>query len=113
MKNSFTLLEIILTLILSTIIIIYSTLFTKELFFVNKNNQNIEIAKINLQSTKIFFEKHKSELEFITYENENLYFKDSLLLENIKSFNLNKNSENIKIIINFNDTINQIWEFKL
>ena len=72
MKNSFSLLEIILTLILSSIVIIYSALFTKELFFVNKNNQNIEIAKINIQSTKIFFEKHKNELEFINYENKNL-----------------------------------------
>ena len=126
MKNSFSLLEIILTLILSSIVIIYSALFTKELFFVNKNNQNIEIAKINIQSTKIFFEKlaicskqlaifekHKNELEFISYENENLYFKDSLLLENIKSFSLNKNSENIKITINFDDKIKQTWEFKL
>ncbi|MBU0925370.1 hypothetical protein KKG81_10820 [bacterium] len=113
MKNSFSLLEIILTLILSTIVIIYSTLFTKELFFVNKNNQNIEIAKINIQSTKIFFEKHKNELEFMKYENENLYFKDSLLLENVKSFTLNKNSEDIKITINFDDKIKQTWEFKL
>lgn len=112
MKNSFSLLEIILTLILSTIVIIYSALFTKELFFVNKNNQNIEIAKINIQSTKIFFEKHKKELELISYTNENLYFKNSLLLENVKSFTVNKNGENIKININFDDKIKQTWEFK-
>ena len=33
MKNSFSLLEVILTLIISSIVIIYSTLFAKELFF--------------------------------------------------------------------------------
>ena len=113
MKNSFSLLEIILTLILSSIVIIYSALFSKELFFVNKNNQNIEIAKINIQSTKIFFEKHKNELGFISYKDENLYFKNNLLLENVKNFSLNKNRGNIKITINFDDKIKQIWEFKL
>ena len=58
MKNSFSLLEIILTLIISTIVIIYSSFFTKELIIDNKYNQNIEMAKINILSTKIFLEKH-------------------------------------------------------
>ena len=48
MKNSFSLLEIILTLIISTIVIIYSSFFTKELIIDNKYNQNIEMAKINI-----------------------------------------------------------------
>lgn len=112
MKNSFSLIEIILTLILSTIVIIYSALFTKELFFVNKNSQNIEIAKINIQATKIFFEKHKKELKLISYSNENLYFKNSLLLEHVKSFTINQNNKYIKININFDDKIKQTWEFK-
>ena len=85
MKNSFSLLEIILTLIISTIVIIYSSFFTKELIIDNKYNQNIEIAKINILSTKIFFEKHKNELDLINYSNENLYFKGSLLLEKVKT----------------------------
>ncbi len=57
MKNSFSLLEVILTLIISSIVIIYSTLFTKELFFENSVNQELEIQKIDILSTKIFFEK--------------------------------------------------------
>jgi hypothetical protein len=112
MKNSFSLLEIILTLILSSIVIIYSTLFTKELFFENTNNQNIEISKINILSTKIFFEKHKNQLDLISYSNENLYFKDSLLLENVKNFSINQNSKTIKININYDDKIVQTWEFE-
>lgn len=113
MKNSFSLLEIILSLIISSIVIIYSMLFTKELFFTNKNNQNIEIAKIDILSTRIFIEKHKNELDLISYKNENLYFKDSLLLENVKSFTLKKNNQNIKIELNLNDMIKQTWEFIL
>lgn len=88
-------------------------LFTKELFFTNKNNQNIEIAKIDILSTRIFIEKHKNELDLISYKNENLYFKDSLLLENVKSFTLKKNNQNIKIELNLNDMIKQTWEFIL
>ena len=113
MKNSFSLFEIILTLIISSIVIIYSTIFTKELILQNKQTQQIEIDKINFLATKIFFEKHKNELDLISYKNENLYFKNSLLLENVKDFNLSKNNQNIKITINLNDEINQTWEFIL
>ena len=111
MKNSFSLLEIILTLIISSIVIIYSTLFTKELFFENKINQQLEIQKIDLLSTKVFFEKHLNEINDFTFSNNNLYFKNSLLLENVKSFTLNKSSNKITIEINLNDKIIQNWEF--
>jgi type II secretory pathway component PulJ len=110
MKNSFSLLEIILTLIISSIVIIYSTLFTKELFFENKTNQQIEIQKIDLLSTKVFFEKHLKELDEFTYSNNNLYFKNSLLLENIKEFKINESANKISIYINLNDKIIQTWE---
>lgn len=111
MKNSFSLLEIILTLIISSIVIIYSTLFTKELFFENRVNQQLEIQKIDLLSTKIFFEKHLHELNEFSYSNNNLYFKNSLLLENVKEFTLNKSTNKISIFINLDDKIVQNWEF--
>lgn len=110
MKNSFTLLEIILTLIISSIIIIYSTLFTKELFFENKANQQLELQKINLLSTKIFFERHINELNEFSFSNGNIYFKNSLLLENVKEFKLNKSINSVTIFINFDDKIIQNWE---
>ena len=113
MKNSFTLLEIILTLVISSIIIIYSALFTKELFFENKINQQLELQKINLLSTKIFFEKHLKEIDDFSFSNENLYFKNSLLLSNIKEFKLNKSSNSVTIFINLDGKIIQNWEFSL
>ena len=97
MKNSFSLLEIILTLIISSIVIIYSTLFIKELFFENRINQQLEIQKIDLLSTKIFFEKHKKEIEKFNYTNQNLYFENSLLLENVKEFSLKQSANKITI----------------
>ena len=103
MKNSFSLLEVILTLIISSIVIIYSTLFTKELFFENKINQQLEIQKIDMLSTKIFFEKHLNEIDDFSFSNKNLYFKSSLLLENVKEFKLNKSANRITIFINLDD----------
>ena len=111
MKNSFSLLEVILTLIISSIVIIYSTLFTKELFFENRISQQLEIQKIDLLSTKIFFEKHLNELNEFSFSNENLYFKNSLLLENVKEFSLNKSTNKVIVFINLDNKIVQNWEF--
>lgn len=111
MKNSFSLLEVILTLIISSIVIIYSTLFAKELFFENKINQQLEIQKIDLLSTKIFFEKHLHEINEFSFSNNKLYFKNSLLLENVKEFTLNKSINRIDIFINLDDKIIQNWQF--
>ena len=111
MKNSFSLLEIILTLIISSIVIIYSTLFAKNLFFENKINEQIEIQKIDLLSTKIFFEKHLNEINEFSFSNENLYFQNNLLLENVKEFNLIKLANNTTIFINLDNKIVQTWQF--
>ena len=111
MKNSFSLLEIILTLIISSIVIIYSTLFTKNLFVENKINEQIEIQKIDLLSTKIFFEKHLNEIDEFSFTNENLYFQNNLLLENVKEFNLIKLANNTTIFINLDNKIVQTWQF--
>ncbi len=111
MKNSFSLLEIILSLIISSIVIIYSTLFAKELFFENKTNQNLEIQKIDLLSTKIFFEKHLNQIDEFSFSNQNLYFQNHLLLKNIKEFSLIKIENRINISINLDNKIIQNWEF--
>ena len=113
MKNSFSLLEIILTLIISSILIIYSTIYAKELFYTNKENQKNEINKINLNSTKIFIETHKNELNQLSYTNNNLYFKNSLLLENVKIFDIKKDDKKINVFINLADKIVQVCEINL
>ena len=62
MKNSFSLFELILTLAISTTIIIYSTLLVKDLIILNKTSLSKELARLELNSTKIFIEKNKNEL---------------------------------------------------
>lgn len=113
MKNSFSLFEMILTLILSSIVVIYSTIFLKELHSENKNSIQIEIDKIDFLSTKIFIEKNKGEIDKISFSNNNLYFDGHLLLKDVKEFNLIKTSNKITIYINLKDKLIQTWEYNL
>ena len=113
MKNSLSVLEMILTLLISSIIIIYSTYFLKEFTFENTNSQQIQIDKIDLLSTKIFIERHKSEIEKFSYSNKNLYFDGSLLLSDVEKFVLIKELGKITIEINLKNKIVQTWMFNL
>lgn len=111
MKNSFTIFEIILTLTISSFVIVYTMSFTKELLITNQKTQDLELKKINLLATKIFFQKHKNELDKIKYLDEKIFFDDSLLLENVNNFTLEKKEENINIKIEYAKLIKQEWEF--
>lgn len=111
MKSSFSIFELILSLIVSSVVIIYSTLFLKELFLENKTTQALEIDKINILATKVFIEKNIKDIDSINYKDESLFFENALLLNNVKEFTLNKNAFKITIFINLKDTITQTWEF--
>ncbi|GGD33077.1 hypothetical protein GCM10012288_03800 [Malaciobacter pacificus] len=111
MKNSFTLFEIILSIIISSLVIIYSLAYSKELLETNKKAYELEVKKTNLLSTKVFLQKHKKDISKLSYKNSNLYFDNNLLLENIKNFNLNIVDNIIFIEINLDNTIKQKWSF--
>lgn len=111
MKNSFTIFEIILTLTISSFVIVYTMSFTKELLITNQKTQDLELKKINLLATKIFFQKHKNDLDKIKYLDEKIFFDDSLLLENVNNFTLEKKEENVNIKIEYAKLIKQEWEF--
>lgn len=111
MKNSFTIFEIILTLTISSFVIVYTMSFTKELLITNQKTQDLELKKINLLATKIFFQKHKNDLDKIKYLDEKIFFDDSLLLDNVNNFTLEKKEENINIKIEYAKLIKQEWEF--
>ncbi len=57
MKNSFSIFELILSLIISSFVIVFSSKYIKEIYLENQNIQNIEKAKIDLSSTKYLFKK--------------------------------------------------------
>lgn len=110
-KSAFSLFELILTILLSSILIIYSLNFSLKLYEKNKNSYDLEIKKTNLLSTKIFLQKHKKDISKLDYFDEKLYFNNALLLDKVKSFTLSKDNSFIKIFINYDDSIKQRWKF--
>lgn len=113
MKSSFSMFELILSLIVSSVVVIYSTLFLKELFLENKTTQALEIDKINILATKVFIEKNIKNIDSISYQNESLFFENELLIKGVKEFTLTKSALKITIFINLKDTIIQTWEFAI
>lgn len=113
MKSSFSLFEIILTVLISSFIIVYSMLYLKESISTNENNRDIEIHKLELLNTKAYLQKQEDISDKLSYKNKTLYFEDSILLKEVQSFSLNKNNNFIEIKINLNDKILQIWKIQL
>lgn len=110
MKSSFTLLEIILSVVISAIVIINSAYFSKELFQTNKDMQNIEILKLDLLSTKIFLQKNNKDLkEKLNYKNNTLYFDKNILLQNVDEFSILKKTQFYEISIKLSNKIKEKW----
>ena len=114
MKNSFTLLEIILTILISSIVIINSTYLSKELFETNKDIQNMEILKLDLLSSKIFLQKNNTDLEKnLTYNNDTIYFKKNILLQDVSDFNISKKDKYYEISLELKEKAKEIWKISL
>lgn len=111
MKNSFTLLEILLTIVISSVVIIYSLNFTKNLYLENEQSKNIEILKLDMMSTKIFLRKQNNIKNRLHFQNETLFFDNSILLKDVKKFDIQNINEKIEIKINLNNQIEQSWIF--
>jgi len=110
MKNSFTLLEIILSILISAIVIINFAYFSKELFQTNKDMQNIEILKLDLLSTKIFLQKNNKELDGkLNFKNNTLYFNKNILLQSVDEFTISKKVNYYEISIKASDRIKEKW----
>jgi hypothetical protein len=113
MKNSFSLLELIIVILISSIVIINSLFFLKESYFINKDLQNTEILKIDLLSTKIFLNTHVKKLEdSITLKNKTLFFKENILLEEVTFFSIEKKTNYFQINITLNEKVKQLWKIK-
>ncbi len=113
MKSSFSLLELILVTLISSIVIIYSLVFIKELYTNSDTIQKQEIAKIDLLASKAFLDKKADFYEYIKYEGTTVFYKNSILLEDITSFNMKKEQKLIKIDIKYKDEIFIKWVFKI
>lgn len=113
MKSSFSLFELILVTLVSSIVIIYSLIFIKELYENNNTQQTQEILKIDLLATKAFLDKKSDFYDDIKYENEVLFYKDSILLENVTNFRIVKEKKFIEINLSLENKISILWVFKI
>lgn len=113
MKSSFSIFELIISLIVSSVIIIYSAKYLKEIYLENKNVQNIEVLKVDLNSTKIFLQRNIDKIDKISFSTNNLYFDNNLLLSNVKDFQISKKDNYVDIFINLDDKIVQNWKIHL
>lgn len=113
MKSSFSLFELILVTLVSSIVMIYSLIFIKELYENNNTQQTQEILKIDLLATKAFLDKKSDFYDDIRYENEVLFYKDSILLENVTNFRIEKEKNFIEINLNLENKISILWVFKI
>lgn len=114
MKKAFSLFELILVLLISSIVLIYSLKFAKELQEEQVLNQKIAVYKIDMNSTKIIIEKNlENILTRLRLDNSTLYLDENILLQNVSSFSISQNSNILTVKIVLDDTISQTWEFKI
>lgn len=113
-KKAFSLFELIIVLFISSIVITYTFIFTKDLYKTQLDNQEITILKIDLNSTKIIIEKNLPTIEYsLKYDGSTLFLKDSILLKDVTEFSMKKISTNIEINITLDNKISQSWKFNL
>ena len=107
-KEASILLEVIFSVVITSIVVINAMLIYKEFFEINSKNFKTEVSKIELLNTKFFLQKNlivNLDSNHLQYKNENLYFKDALLLKNVSSYSLQKFNSSININLCLNDTI--------
>lgn len=104
--KSFSLFEVLLSICILSIVIIYSISFFKQNILFYKKNFNLEIQKLDILSFKVFISKELENKKIIAIssnklildeksiflKNSILYYNDSILLENITSFKIQKSN---------------------
>ena len=110
-KDSFVLLELIFSIILSGVLFGYLLNNILELKFTNKVSYSRLFAILELESTKLFLEKHNS-FKDIKYLDGILYYKTNILLKDISFFNKISLDNYTKIKICLKNNICQEWYIK-
>ncbi|WP_066354270.1 hypothetical protein [Aliarcobacter skirrowii] len=112
MKNSFALFEFLIALILSSTLLILSSYVYKSVVTFNKNNQELAIKELSLNSLRAFLEKNRESLFELEFKNSNLYFKNEPLFLNLDSFSIKKESGFFIINLKIPENENIIWYIK-
>ncbi len=117
LKPSFILLELIITIVITSIIFLISTNYLFILKDKNNSEYKINLTKIEFETTRLFIlnKLHiDKDLKQLKYQNNNLYYKDNLLQNNVTSFTISNKQElyTIDICIELYDNICQQWIIK-
>jgi len=113
-KLAFTLFELIIVVLISSIVLIYTFSFTKELYETQITNEKIAILKIDLNSSKIIIEKNlPNSITKLDYDGNTLFYDSNILLKNVSSFKIYTSTKIFKIDITLENTISQTWKFKI
>ena len=113
-KKAYTLFELIIVLFISSIILIYTFSFQKELYETQIVNEKIAILKIDLNATKIIIERNLPDIQNkLIYDGDTLLYENDILLKNVTSFDISKSSNILTINITLEEKISQNWTFRL
>ena len=112
-KKAFITFELLLVLIISSIVLINSFTSIKDIYTLTKQQQNIAIEKIDLLSTKLFLQANIENVNKVSLKQKTLYFNNSILLENIESFALNKSTNYVEVTLKTSNNKEIVWVLSL
>jgi type II secretory pathway component PulJ len=113
-KKSFTLLEILFVIFIGSLFFASTSIFTKNLYETNQENEKMAILKLDLNSAKIIIEKNIQLAKTnLTFKNNNLYLDGNLLLEKVTNCTIKQNSQYLYVDFTIDNSITQSWVFKL
>lgn len=103
-KKAFSLFEVIISLVIASIIAVASLNYLSDLVKLNKNDMANEIRNLDIKSTKIFLQKNSKNINANLIFNDNkLYFKNSILLDDVSNFSSVENEKYFQIDFDFNN----------
>lgn len=99
-KKAFTLLELIFSIVISSIILFSSLNILKTLGQENQKTFNVTLDKIDFETTRLFLEKkiqEDSTLANLTLSEKNLLYNGDILIKDITTFTKNNETNGITI----------------
>ena len=103
-KKAFSLFEVIISVLITSIIAVGSMAYLKDLVSLNKSNMQNEIKNLDIKKTKIFLQKNSKDINVnLNFNKNTLYFKNSILLHSISSFSSIENEKYFQIDFDFNN----------
>lgn len=113
MRNSILLLEVIFSIVLFSIIMVYSMSITLNLFKNHKISTKTTYENLLLETTRLYLSKNNN-LILIEYKNTVLYYDNNILLKNVSLFNISSLNNILDIDICISNNSNcQNWKIKI